>query len=141
MSTKVAMIGAGSVVFCKLLMADIMATPALEGSEFALMSRTWPKLKNMEDFARRMLEDNGLSGKVWATLDRREGALLDRPQHLALLRPGSVLEDVLGEEDRVLHRLRDRGVTALRHTSPSFAPATLRGSRRASRAWRPTSRP
>ncbi len=53
MGIKVAMIGAGSVVFCKLLMADIMATPALQGSELALMSRTWPKLENMEKFAKR----------------------------------------------------------------------------------------
>jgi len=44
---KVAMIGAGSVVFCKTLMSDIMATPALAGSEFALMSRTEPKLRRM----------------------------------------------------------------------------------------------
>jgi alpha-galactosidase len=72
MGRKIAMIGAGSVVFCKTLMADIMATPALEGSEFALMSRTEPKLRAMEDFGRRMLKDNGVRGKVWATLDRRE---------------------------------------------------------------------
>ena len=72
MGVKVAMIGAGSVVFCKLLMADIMATPALEGSEFALMSRTWPKLENMEKFGKQMLKENGMKGSVWATLDRRE---------------------------------------------------------------------
>jgi alpha-galactosidase len=72
MGKKVAMIGAGSVVFCKLLMSDIMATPSLSGSEFALMSRTWPKLKNMEEFGRRMLKDNNVKGDVWATLDRRE---------------------------------------------------------------------
>ena len=45
MARKIAMIGAGSVVFCKTLMSDIMATPALAGSEFALMSRTEPKLR------------------------------------------------------------------------------------------------
>ncbi len=50
MGRKIAMIGAGSVVFCKTLMADILATPALEGSEFALMSRTEPKLRAMEEF-------------------------------------------------------------------------------------------
>jgi alpha-galactosidase len=72
MGKKIAMIGAGSVVFCKTLMADIMATPALEGSEFALMSRTEPKLRAMEDFGKRMLADNKVKGKVWATLDRRE---------------------------------------------------------------------
>ncbi len=56
MSKKIAMIGAGSIVFCKTLMSDIMATPGLEGSEFALMSRTEPKLRSMEDFGRRMPE-------------------------------------------------------------------------------------
>jgi len=70
--TKIAMIGAGSVVFAKTLLADMMATPCLQDSEWALMSRTAPKLKRMEAFARRMLKDNGLAGKVWATLDRRE---------------------------------------------------------------------
>jgi alpha-galactosidase len=69
---KIAMIGAGSIVFCKTLMSDIMATPALAGAEFALMSRTEPKLRRMEDFGKRMLRDNGLRGSVWATLDRRE---------------------------------------------------------------------
>jgi alpha-galactosidase len=69
---KIAMIGAGSIVFCKTLMSDIMATPALAGAEFALMSRTEPKLRTMEEFGRRMLRDNGLPGSVWATLDRRE---------------------------------------------------------------------
>jgi len=42
MCHKIVMIGAGSVVFCKLLMSDIMVTPALAGSEFALVSCTWP---------------------------------------------------------------------------------------------------
>ncbi|MCY2924500.1 MAG: alpha-galactosidase [Planctomycetota bacterium] len=65
-----AMIGAGSVVFCKTLMSDIMATPALADSQFALMSRTEPKLKRMEAFARRMIQENGLKATVWSTLDR-----------------------------------------------------------------------
>ncbi|MGD9139587.1 MAG: hypothetical protein PVH42_22690, partial [Desulfobacterales bacterium] len=69
---KIAMIGAGSVVFCKTLMSDIMATPELADSEFALMNRTEPKLRRMEAFAKRMLQENGLPGTVWATLDRQE---------------------------------------------------------------------
>ncbi len=69
---KIAMIGAGSVVFCKTLMSDIMATPELADSEFALMNRTEPKLRRMETFAKRMLQENGLPGTVWATLDRQE---------------------------------------------------------------------
>ncbi len=89
MSTKVAMIGAGSIVFCKTLMSDIMATPALAGCEFALMSRTEPKLRAMEDFGRRMLRDNGLTGSVWATLDRRE-AIRDADFVVVMVQAGGV---------------------------------------------------
>ena len=89
MSTKVAMIGAGSIVFCKTLMSDIMATPALAGCEFALMSRTEPKLRAMEDFGRRMLRDNGLAGSVWATLDRRE-AIRDADFVVVIVQVGGV---------------------------------------------------
>lgn len=72
MPRKIAMIGAGSVVFCKTLVADILATPALRDSEFALMSPTETKLRRMEQFVGRMIRDNGLPATVWATTDRRE---------------------------------------------------------------------
>ncbi len=62
MSRKIAMIGAGSVVLCKMLMSDIMTTPVLAGSKSALMSRTWPKMKKMEAFAKRMIKDNNIEG-------------------------------------------------------------------------------
>ncbi len=89
MAAKIAMIGAGSIVFCKTLMSDIMATPALADSEFALMSRTEPKLRRMEDFGRRMIQDNGLPGSVWATLDRRE-ALKDADFVVVMIQVGGV---------------------------------------------------
>jgi len=69
---KVAMIGAGSVVFCKTLLSDMMATPALAGAEYALMNRTEPKLRRMEAFANRMVRENGVDCTITATLDRRE---------------------------------------------------------------------
>ena len=72
MARKIAMIGAGSVVFCKTLMSDMMATPALADSEFALMNRTEPKLRRMEAFAKRMVAENDLPSTVTATLDRAE---------------------------------------------------------------------
>ena len=72
MPKKIAMIGAGSIVFCRTLLNDILATPALEDSEIALMSRTEAKLRAMEEFAGRMVRDNGLAAGVWGTLDRRE---------------------------------------------------------------------
>jgi 4-hydroxy-tetrahydrodipicolinate reductase len=63
---KIAMIGDGSVVFCKTLVADILATPALRDSEFALMSPTETRLRRMEAFVGRMIEDNRLPARVWA---------------------------------------------------------------------------
>lgn len=69
---KVAMIGAGSIVFAKTLLNDMLATPALQDAEYALMSRTEPKLRRMEAFAKRMVAENGLGARIWATLDRRE---------------------------------------------------------------------
>ncbi|MHC4659932.1 MAG: family 4 glycosyl hydrolase, partial [Planctomycetota bacterium] len=68
MSKKIVMIGAGSVVFCKTLISDIMATDALADSEFALMDLDEPKLRRMENFAKRILKDNDVPGKVWGTL-------------------------------------------------------------------------
>ncbi|MHC4149818.1 MAG: alpha-galactosidase [Planctomycetota bacterium] len=72
MSMKIAMIGAGSVVFCKTLLSDIMATPALADSEFALMDLNDEKLRRMDTFARGMLKDNNVPGKVTSTLDRQQ---------------------------------------------------------------------
>ncbi len=89
MPKKVAMIGAGSVVFCKTLMSDILATPALADSEFALMSRTEPKLRRMEAFAKRMIAENGLPATVWATLDRRE-ALRDADFVVVMIQVGGI---------------------------------------------------
>ena len=48
---KVAIIGAGSIVFAKALLNDMLATPSLQDAEYALMSRTEPKLRRMEAFA------------------------------------------------------------------------------------------
>lgn len=69
---KIAMIGAGSMIFCKTLAMDILATEALRGSEICLMSRTKPKLDRMEAFLKEVIRENGLPAKVWSTLDRRE---------------------------------------------------------------------
>ena len=89
MSRKIAMIGAGSVVFCKTLMSDIMATPALADSEFSLMSLPDPRLQRMEDFANRMIKDNGLPAKAWSTLDRQK-AIKDADFVIVMIQVGGV---------------------------------------------------
>jgi len=56
---KIAMIGAGSIVFCKTLMMDIMTTEALRNSTIVLMNRTNRngKLDKIEEFARKVVKE------------------------------------------------------------------------------------
>lgn len=86
---KIAMIGAGSIVFCKTLMMDIMATEALKDSTFALMSRTKPKLDRIEAFSRKVVKQNNLPAKITATLNRRE-ALKDADYVINMIQVGGV---------------------------------------------------
>lgn len=86
---KIAMIGAGSQIFCKTLTTDILATPALQNSEICLMSRTRPKLDRMHRFIQRMIDENGLGAKVWSTLDRKE-ALKDADYVVVMFQVGGV---------------------------------------------------
>ena len=74
------MIGAGSLIFCKTLTMDILATKALQGSEICLMDQTKPKLDKMEAFVKGMVKENKLPAKVTATLDRRKA--LDGAQYV-----------------------------------------------------------
>ena len=69
---RIVFIGAGSLVFTKVLAMDILATPILRESELVLMSRTAEKLSWSRAFVQRVIEDNGLQAAVWATTDRRK---------------------------------------------------------------------
>ena len=86
---KVAMIGAGSIVFCKTLLNDMLATPALQGATYALMSPTESKLRRIEAFASRMVQENHLSAQVYATTDRRE-AIRDADYVVCMVQVGGV---------------------------------------------------
>ena len=88
---KIAMIGAGSLVFCKTLMADFLSTPALEGSEYRLMALTHTRLDKMHDFVQRMIADNHSKATVTATTDRRE-ALKGADYVVIMLQAGGVAE-------------------------------------------------
>ncbi len=86
---KIAMIGAGSMIFCKTLAMDILATDALKASEICLMSRTKPKLDRMEAFLKDVVRENGLPAKVWSTLDRR-AAVKDADYIICMIQVGGV---------------------------------------------------
>ncbi len=86
---KIAMIGAGSLVFGKTLMGDFLATPALAGSEYRLMALTRRRLDRMKAFVDRMVADNGVDATVVATTDRRE-ALRGADYVVAMIQVGGV---------------------------------------------------
>jgi len=86
---KVAIIGAGSVVFCKTLMLDILSTPGLGDTEFALMDPSTIRSSQVEAFAKRVIKDNGLKAKVWVTTDQRE-ALKSAKYVIATFQVGGV---------------------------------------------------
>jgi len=69
---KVAIIGAGSIVFCQTLMLDILATPGLEETEFALMAPSTRRTSQVEAYAQRVISDNQFPARVWKTTDRRK---------------------------------------------------------------------
>jgi len=86
---KIAMIGAGSLVFCKTLMSDFLATPALAGSEYRLMALTHKRLDKMKSFVERMIADNKVKATVTSTTDRRE-ALRGADYVVAMIQVGGV---------------------------------------------------
>ena len=45
---KVAIVGAGSIVFCQTLILDILGTPGLQDTEFALMAPRNPHLADRD---------------------------------------------------------------------------------------------
>jgi alpha-galactosidase len=69
---KVAIIGAGSIVFCKTLILDILATDGLEDTEFALMAPSTRRTPYVESFVKKVIEANDLPASVWLTTDTRE---------------------------------------------------------------------
>ncbi|MCL2059175.1 MAG: alpha-glucosidase/alpha-galactosidase [Oscillospiraceae bacterium] len=69
---KIAMIGAGSVVFSQTLLNDMLATPALDGFEYALMSRTMPKIERLCSYSRELIKKHNLKSSIYATCDRRD---------------------------------------------------------------------
>ncbi len=74
---KIALIGAGSVVFTRNLTSDILLVPELQDSTIALMDIDPARLALARDLVQKMIAERKLQARVEATLDRRaaiEGA-------------------------------------------------------------------
>src|ERR671936_3049564 len=69
---KAAVIGAGSVVFAKTLIGDLLTYPALSGSTITLMDIDEERLRTSELMARRIVDATGARARIEATLDRRQ---------------------------------------------------------------------
>jgi alpha-galactosidase len=69
---KIAIVGAGSVVFTRHLLQDVVSTPSLADSEVFLMDIDRDRLDIIAPFAERLARDNGVGMTVRATQDRAE---------------------------------------------------------------------
>jgi alpha-galactosidase len=69
---KITLIGAGSVVFAKNLISDILQFPELSGSTIALMDIDPARLETARVMAERVVRKLGVKAKIEATLDRRK---------------------------------------------------------------------
>jgi alpha-galactosidase len=70
--TKIAFIGAGSVVFTRNLLGDILFFPELRGVEIALHDIDEHRLTTAEAIARLTAEERSVSPRITAHVDRRE---------------------------------------------------------------------
>lgn len=72
MAFKLTIIGAGSLTFARTLFTDIMHVPELRGIDVAFTDIDQDNLDRVTRLCQRDLEANGISTKIFATLDRRE---------------------------------------------------------------------
>jgi alpha-galactosidase len=86
---KIAIIGAGSIIFCKTLILDILATPGMEGTEFALMAPSTRNSSQVERYIQKVIDHNGLNASVYVTTDRVE-AVRDARFIIATFQVGGV---------------------------------------------------
>ncbi len=69
---KIAFIGAGSIIFAKRLMIDLLSFPELGESTFALMDIDAKRLGYTCRVAERIVRETGAPARIEATTDRRE---------------------------------------------------------------------
>lgn len=72
MSFKIAIIGAGSLVFARTLFTDIMSVPEFHNIRVAFTDINADNLEKVRGLCQRDLDDNHIPIKIEATTDRRE---------------------------------------------------------------------
>jgi len=87
--TKIAMIGAGSVVFCRTLVNDILNVPELQDCTLYLMDIDPERLVLVEKLIRKIVADEGLPTTIAATTDRRE-AIRDARYVVVMIQVGGL---------------------------------------------------
>ena len=70
--TRIVFIGAGSTVFARNLMGDILSRPALADSTIVLHDIDPDRLRTSEIVGHKVVETLGVPARIEATLDRRE---------------------------------------------------------------------
>jgi alpha-galactosidase len=88
---KIALIGAGSVVFARRLLQDAVCVPELKDSTVALMDIDADRLGLISSFARKLSKDNKANWRVESTEDRRR-ALDGADYVLTTIRVGDSVE-------------------------------------------------
>ena len=73
MRRKVAIIGAGSILFTRKLLGDILAVPELEDTDFRFIDVNQRNLDMITQLAERDVKANGKAVEILATTDRRKG--------------------------------------------------------------------
>ncbi len=89
MAIKVAMIGAGSLGFTRLLMRDLLAVPELSDTEFRFMDINKRNLDMVTQICQRDIEGNGLKATIIPTMDRIE-AITDADYVCCMIRHGGL---------------------------------------------------
>jgi len=100
-NTKIAFIGAGSMVFATNLVGDVLSYPELADSEIALMDVDEHRLDRTATVAEAMVEANDVDATVTATTDREE-ALADADYVIVTINVGGT--DPFENEIRIPER-------------------------------------
>ena len=86
---KITFIGAGSIVFAKNLLIDILSVPELRDTKISLMDIDSKRLAMTEKLANRIVEENDFPTVIEATTNRRE-ALKDADYVIAMIQVGGL---------------------------------------------------